>query len=61
MNNNILPPPKMILGVCAWLAAKFNTDVTLVRIIFVVAALLGLGSPIIIYLILYLFKEWKKE
>jgi len=45
---------KKILGVCAWLAEKFNLDVSGVRLIFIVAAIFGLGSPIIIYLILYL-------
>lgn len=45
-----------LLGVCAWLADKFEIDVTLVRILFVAAFILGLGSPVLIYLILYLIK-----
>lgn len=45
-----------ILGVCAWLADKFGFDVTGVRIVFVLAAILGIGSPVIIYLILALVK-----
>ncbi|MDG1189923.1 MAG: hypothetical protein P8N00_05170 [Flavobacteriales bacterium] len=31
-------------------------DVSGIRIIFIVAAILGFGSPIIVYLILYLIK-----
>lgn len=45
-----------ILGVCAWLSTKFEMDVTTLRIIFVVATILGVGSPILIYLILALVK-----
>ena len=49
-------PDKKILGVCAWLSQKFEIDVTMLRIIFVAAAVLGLGSPVLIYLILALVK-----
>lgn len=45
-----------ILGVCAWLSDKFELSVTGVRLLFVAAAILGFGSPIILYLILYLLK-----
>ena len=45
---------KKILGVCAWIAEKFELDVSGIRMLFIVAAILGFGSPIIIYLILYL-------
>jgi phage shock protein C len=47
---------RKILGVCAWLANQFGLDVSGLRILFVAAAVLGLGSPIFIYLILYLLK-----
>ena len=47
---------RKILGVCAWLADKFGIDSRGLRILFVAAAILGLGSPIFIYLILYLLK-----
>jgi len=47
---------RKVLGVCAWLADKFGLDVGGLRILFVAAAILGLGSPIFIYLILYLLK-----
>tara|TARA_B100000287_G_scaffold356096_1_gene346877 strand:- start:229 stop:393 length:165 start_codon:yes stop_codon:yes gene_type:complete len=47
---------RKILGVCAWLADKFDLDVGGLRIIFVAAAIFGLGSPIVIYLILYLLR-----
>ena len=47
---------RKILSVLAWLADKFGLDVGGLRILFVAAAVLGLGSPIFIYLILYLLK-----
>ncbi len=45
---------KKFLGVCAWLATRFNLDVSGIRLIFIVATIFGLGSPILIYIILYL-------
>ncbi|HJN64525.1 MAG TPA: PspC domain-containing protein [Flavobacteriales bacterium] len=47
---------RKILGVCAWLSDKFGLDVGGVRILFVAAAIFGLGSPILVYFILYLVK-----
>ena len=47
---------RKILGICAWLADKFGLDVGGVRILFVAAIVLGLGSPILVYFILYLVK-----
>ncbi|MFT5969706.1 MAG: phage shock protein C [Flavobacteriales bacterium] len=45
-----------ILGVCAWLAERFNFDVTGVRIAFVILTMLGVGTPILLYLVLSLIK-----
>jgi phage shock protein PspC (stress-responsive transcriptional regulator) len=45
-----------ILGVCAWLSLKFDLDVGGIRLLFIVATILGLGSPILIYFVLYLLK-----
>jgi len=44
---------KKIFGVCAWLAEKFEFDVSGIRLLFVIITLLG-GSGILAYLILYL-------
>ena len=44
---------KKILGVCSWVSEKFDLDVSGIRMLFIIAAILGLGSPILIYLILY--------
>src|SRR6478672_7726605 len=44
---------KKIAGVCGGLAEYFNTDATLVRLIFVVLIMLG-GSGVIIYLIAWI-------
>lgn len=45
-------PAGKILGVCAGIADYFGWDVTLVRLGFVLAALFGLGSPVLIYLLI---------
>ncbi len=50
---------KVIFGVCAWLGDRFGMDVKTLRIIFVVATIIGIGSPILIYLILALVKPKK--
>ena len=47
---------RRFLGVCAWLSDKFGLDVGGVRILFVAAAILGFGSPVVVYLVLYLLK-----
>lgn len=44
---------KMIAGVCAGWAEYLNVDVTLVRLVFVVLALLG-GPGILLYIILWI-------
>ncbi len=43
---------KKIFGVCGGLAQRFNMDSTIIRLIFVIAAIVGFGSPIILYLVL---------
>jgi len=48
-----LKEEKKILGVCVWLSGKFEIDVSMLRLIFIAAAILGIGSPILIYLVLY--------
>ncbi len=45
-------PNKKILGVCAGLANWSAIDVTIVRVLFVAATLIGVGSPILIYILL---------
>ncbi|RVU03254.1 PspC domain-containing protein [Novosphingobium umbonatum] len=48
---------KKLLGVCAGLAAYSGFDTTLVRIAFVLGALLGFGSALIVYLVLALVAD----
>lgn len=43
---------KMLFGVCGGLANRFGMDSTLIRVIFVIAAIIGLGSPVLLYLLL---------
>lgn len=47
---------RKLLGVCAWLADKFEIDVSILRLVFVIASILGVGSPVLIYLILALVR-----
>lgn len=42
----------ILAGVCSGLAKYFNVDVTLVRVIFVVLALAGLGG-VVLYIVLW--------
>lgn len=48
---------RKILGVCSGLADYFGVDVMLVRIAFVLATLLGVGAPILIYLVAALIAD----
>ena len=43
---------KKILGVCAGLGDWTGIDVNVVRILFAVTTLIGVGSPILIYILL---------
>jgi phage shock protein C len=43
---------KKILGVCAGLARWMGIDVNIVRLLFVITTLIGVGSPILIYIVL---------
>lgn len=45
---------KMIAGVCGGLAHYFDVDPTLVRLGFVALLLIGMGSPVLAYLVLWL-------
>ena len=45
---------KMIFGVCAGIANELNIDPLIVRVVFIVATLLGIGFPIIFYLVMAL-------
>ena len=47
---------KQFLGACAWVADKFDLNVGGVKMLFLAALILGLGSPILLYFILYLLK-----
>jgi phage shock protein C len=45
----------MIAGVCAGLAHHFGLDVTLVRVLYVVASILSVAFPgILVYIILWI-------
>ena len=48
---------KKILGVCAGLADWSGIDAMIVRVAFVVATLIGFGSPVLIYVALGLILD----
>ena len=45
---------RKIAGVCGGLGEYFNIDSTIIRVIFIAAFILGMGSPGLIYLILWI-------
>jgi phage shock protein PspC (stress-responsive transcriptional regulator) len=44
---------RMIAGVCSGLAEFFGIDATVVRLVFAAGALLGFGSFILVYLVMF--------
>jgi phage shock protein C len=48
---------KKILGVCAGLSDWSGIDPLLMRVLFVIATLIGFGSPVLIYIILALILD----
>ncbi len=45
---------KMMGGVCGGLANYFGIDSTLIRLIFAILFIVGVGSPALIYLVLWI-------
>jgi phage shock protein C len=45
---------RMIAGVCGGLAEYFNVDPTLVRLVFAVGAILGAGSLLLVYIVMWI-------
>ena len=52
---------KMIAGVCAGLALEFGISVTIVRLAFVLGALVGGGMGLIIYVVLWVVMPRLRE
>ena len=50
---------KIVLGVCGGLSEHFGWDTTTVRILFAIAGVLGIGSPVLIYLILWVIMRYQ--
>jgi phage shock protein C len=51
---------RQVAGVCGGLAEHFNTDATLLRVLFVVLAVLG-GSGIVIYVAMWIIVPQEPE
>ncbi|MEZ4581854.1 MAG: PspC domain-containing protein [Caldilineaceae bacterium] len=45
---------KMVGGVCGGIGDYFNIDPTLVRVVFAILVLIGVGSPLLLYLLLWI-------
>ncbi len=43
---------KKLFGVCGGLARYFGFDSSLLRVLFVILTIIGVGSPVLVYLIL---------
>lgn len=41
-----------VSGVCAGLARYFNIDVTVIRLLWLMAVIFGVGSPVLVYIIM---------
>jgi phage shock protein PspC (stress-responsive transcriptional regulator) len=52
---------KMLAGVCAGLADQFGVSVTIIRLAFLLSALLGGGVGIIIYLALWVVMPYRHD
>ena len=44
---------RMVAGVCAGIAEYFSLDPTIVRLVFAVLILVGVGSPVLAYIVLW--------
>lgn len=44
---------RVVGGVCGGIAEYFGWDATIIRILFAIAAIVGFGSPVIIYAVLW--------
>ncbi len=52
---------KRIAGVCAGLAEEFGISVTVLRLAFLLSALMGIGSGVVIYLVLWVVMPYRDE
>ena len=52
---------KRIAGVCAGLAEEFGISVTVLRLAFLLSALMGIGSGGVIYLVLWAIMPYRED
>ena len=50
---------RMIAGVCAGLAEQFGISITIVRLAFILGALIGTGMGLVIYLVLWVVMPYR--
>jgi len=49
---------RIIGGVCGGIAEHFGWDATIIRILFAIAAVVGFGSPVLIYAVLWIVMKY---
>ena len=52
---------RVLAGVCGGMAAFFGLDSKMLRIIFVLLSVIGVGSPVIFYFIMWLLMPEERE
>ena len=52
---------KRIAGVCAGLAEEFGISVTVLRLAFLLSALMGIGTGLVIYLVLWVVMPYRSS
>jgi len=49
---------RIVGGVCGGIAEYLGFDATIIRILFVIAAIIGFGSPVLVYFVLWLVMKF---
>lgn len=49
---------RVIGGVCGGIAEYFGWDATIIRILFAISIIVGVGSPVLVYLVLWLVMKF---
>lgn len=49
---------RIVAGVCGGVGEYFNVDSTIIRIVFGIAIIVGFGSPLLVYFVLFLIMKY---
>ena len=50
---------RVLTGVCGGLAEYFSFNANVIRLIFIVTFFVGFGSPLLIYIVLYIIMKFR--